>query len=441
MKLRPKLTSMKAIDYLCLEGAFAMAFDAWMGTSYLAGLAGEMHADVLFVTLLTSLPWIGSAGQLLSLHFVGRAESLKRYTITLAWIGRTLWFIPVLLALIWGIQSYRDRTPFPATAWFTTVALVAFPAALIGNASGLAWNSWMRAVIPGNFRARFFGLKQRYIMFTLVCANLFAALIINWKVRDLHVGFFVLAVLAVFSAMTSTILLSKAPDAHVSPVVSATRSTPIWVPFIDPKFRRVMVFGAIFNGAVFFCAPYFAYFYTRELHFSLGTVAAWTVIANLGNFLAATFWAKRIDNPNGLMPTLFITGHLVAMAPLFYVLPSAEIVVYIAPFEFFLNGIAWSGYGIANSTLLFRSCPEGKNTVYFAAYSAMSGLAGAVGVVAGGQLAHALAAYGGFRALWLIGATLRFAAIWMLLPGVEEKVPASASDISSYNESRTPARS
>jgi len=403
--------------YLCLEAGLAMAYDSWLGTTYLSGLAGQMGVDLSVVAVLNALPFIGSIGQLGGLKLMARFTSVRRYTLALACFARAIWLIPFICGAIWGFQAFKTNTPFPATLWFKVVTIVALVAGLAASLSGTGWNSWMRALIPSHFQPKFFGLRHRYIMGTLIGANLIAFVLISKTWHGLHLGFFILGIFALSSAALSTFLLSRVPNAlskKDSPP-STTRTMRWYEPLQDQTFRRVLIFGASFHGAVNLCSSYFSYFFTKELHIPLSTIAFWTCLTNLGNFLAAAYWARHAGRAASLPKILRNSGIYVAAAPLFYALPTAALFV-IAPLEYFVNGLAWSGYTIAMTTLLFRSCPPKQCASYFALYAATCGLSGAMGTLLGGKIAFWLAPWGGFRALWILGSTARFGILYFFLP-------------------------
>jgi hypothetical protein len=199
-------------NLLCWEGAFAMAYDAWVGPLYLSGLAGELRVPVIYVTLFAALPWVGQVGQIIGLKIFERVRSYKRYTLILANSARALWLIPPLTAGIWGLQVYLRGTPFPVERWFVIVALVASSSALLGSSGGVSWMAWMRGLIPLRFQGRFFGTKSRFSTFAIVSAHLLGALWVGWKPGGYYLGYGVIAVLAVMAAFTSSYLLWKVPD-------------------------------------------------------------------------------------------------------------------------------------------------------------------------------------------------------------------------------------
>jgi hypothetical protein len=391
-----------------------MAYDSWVGPAYLSGLAGELGMAVGLVAFIAAIPAIGAVGPLLTASLHGR--SLRASTLAFASFSRALWLIPLLLA---GIGVLRGKE-FPAALWFRVTAIVACVSALSGTSGGATWMSWLRALIPGGFRGRFFGVRNRYVMLAQVAAHILAAFYIGWKPGGYYLGYAILGTFAVISAAVSTLLLSKVADAPADPVAARPVSARSMLePLRDPGFRRVLVFGACFQGAIQLASPYWPYYFTRELHIPMALVATWIMLGSLGSFAAAGFWGRRIDRAGDPASTLIFGAVLASLAPLIYSVASPSLVPWIAPIDYFSNGLYFSGYQLSMSTLLLKSAPPGRNVTYFALNTACTGLLSALGAFAGGWLAVHLAPWGGFRALWVVSSCARLAVVGSLfLPGI-----------------------
>jgi Na+/melibiose symporter-like transporter len=410
------------MQYLFWEGAFAMAYETWIGPTYLSGVAGELGVGVMWVGLLTSIPAIGAVAQLLGLWHLHQARSIKTYVIRLAGAARGLWAIPVFLAWYWGIRSFSLHETFPATRWFLAAAICSCLSAVVGSASGVAWMSWVREIVPQSFRGRFFGLRQRYTMAAVVAAHAIAVLLIGWKPSGIHLGYGILLVLALIAAALSTGFLARVRDVR-RPSVSSTRATQepmkfaqLLEPLQNERFRSLILFGSVFNGTVQMAGPFFPYYFTRELHLSMSTVSFWTILTNVGWFAASVYWGKCADGKRRLGLPFWTALCLIALSPAFYIFASPRAALWIGPIDYFTNGIFWAGYSLVYTTLLLEACPAERCGLYYSVYAACNGLAGAAGGLLGGQLAIVLIPMGGFRALWALATVLRLGVIALMYP-------------------------
>ncbi len=55
---------LELLTLLCWEAAFAVAYETWIGPTYINGLAGELGLDLKWVAFLAAVPWLGALGQI-----------------------------------------------------------------------------------------------------------------------------------------------------------------------------------------------------------------------------------------------------------------------------------------------------------------------------------------------------------------------------------------
>ncbi|MGK5086770.1 MFS transporter [Bdellovibrionota bacterium FG-2] len=394
-----------------------MSYETWIGVVYLSGLAGELGVPVSIASVLLAAPWIGSVGQLLGLWVLFRATSYRRYTLKVASAARLLWVIPVLTSAYWGYLSWKKVGIFPVETWFKLTTVVACTSALLGSSSSTAWLSWVKGLIPPRVQGRFFGVRQRYVMLALAGAHLVGSYWVGWRPGGTYLGYWMLGLCAVIAAGLSTFLLAKVDDTLVvEPLQGVSFRDALKEPWANRPFRNLVFFGALFNFSVQFVGPFFPYYFTKELHIPMSLVSLWTVLVVVGSFVTSSYWGKRIDRSKDPRGVMFVCCHLIAISPVFYLVGSADLIKIIAPIEYFINGMAWSGFNLAIMTLLFQRS-SGRNTpFYFSIHVATSGVLGALGNFLGGNLSVVLHAYGGFRACFALGTVLRFAVVYGSIP-------------------------
>gem|GEM_PF-2203678 len=442
-RARPLLSSF--LPFLYWEAAFAMAYETWVGLGWLSGLAGEVGISLRGMTLIAALPFVGFTGQLLGMVVFRPVGSVRRRTLFLASIARALWLLPLSIAAFLGLRSIREAVPFPKEGFFLFLAATAMAVSAVAQSSAVSWMSWMRGLVRGEFRGRFFGTRQRATMTAVIAANFAGSILVGWKPDGWLYGYFTLGCLAVVSALISTWLLSKVPDlqegrAQAGPVAQAApgglsavdetaypnvRRLGTWTrPLKRTGFLKVLIFGALFNGIVQLAGPYFSFWFTGELAIPMREVALWGTLSNLGCLLASLYWGRRMDRTQDPVPVITVGCVLILLSPLPYVLPSADIIRWFAPVEYAINGAAWAAYQIGMTFLLFKSTSGSprESAIEFSLYTAASGLSGALCALLGGQLAELLVPWGGFRALWVLGSVARALVLlvglrWLLRKG------------------------
>jgi MFS family permease len=361
-----------------------------------------------------ALPWLGSLGQLLGLQFISRIHSLKKYTLTTGLIGRALWAIPLCLAIFWGDQAIGTGEAFPYQSWFLVVTFSAFFSSIFSSSSTVTWMAWMRSIISARFHGRFFSMRHQFIMGALILANLFASFIIDWNYRNLNAGFLILGFLGMFAGIASISILFKVHDTKKR----NWKNNEAWNirNLLSYRgFNRILIFSSVFYCAIFMAAPFFPYYFTKELKVSMSTVALWIACSSLGSFLAAGFWGRRIDRSSSVVTIIRSCALKLSLSPFLYLFLNSKTILWVAPFEYFMNGMAWSGFILALTTHLFRHCPRQQSPQFFSFYSAATSLSSAVGILVGGSLIHIFYQKMGFNALWITAGSLRFTAALFLI--------------------------
>jgi MFS family permease len=392
------------LPLLYWEVVFSMLYETWFSRSYLSGLAGELGVSVGLVTILTGLPWIGSVGQLLSASWLSRAASAKRYAWTALSIGRSVWLLAILLALVPGMTEGR---------WMEWTAGIACIAGVCASSGSVAWQAWMHGVVPAYTRGRFFGVRQSFWMVGIIAANLLGSFLVGWRPGGAYTGYALLGILGVLAGWISLALLALVPASPRSSV-TAFEKREFLKPLRDPRFRVVLVLWPLLNGSLQIMGPFFPYFFTREVGVSMSRIAIWILLGNVGSLMTVGFLGSRIDRTGNALEVIRWMGLLLALQPLVYVLPSKGAIIWIAPPEHFVNGIANSGLKVAILSLLWSVTPEGRNALYFCVYEAVTGVFGALGTFAGGflvklfQATPAFQVHGSaFRGFFIAGSALR----------------------------------
>lgn len=393
----------------------AMAFETWVGPGYMSALAGELKIPVIWVTLLTALPWVGASGQILALSRIAQIQSLRRFCVKLAAAARLLWAIPIFAGWAAGLYCMNTGKPFPIEAWFTLTVVTASIASLVGSVSGIAWLSWMRRLIPSILHGRFFGVRQGFTMGSVMLANLIAAALLGYQTGGYRIGLAIIGALALTAAFFSTRWLSFVPDEpSVSPgVIDEVRKPNYTIAEMVALFKgegrsfsKYMIFSACFQMAVTVAGPYFPYYFTHEVKISLSTFAFWSILTNLGAFVSARFWGRTLDRSDPHR-VLWAGCLLISLSPLPYAFASFQAQYYIGPIEYFFNGVAWSAFQIAMLKILYREVPKATDTLFFSVYTALFGLGGALGTFGGGFLADQFLKLSGFQTLWWVASGIR----------------------------------
>lgn len=431
---RAALRNMKAS---VLDGAFAQLMASLTSGFLLTGFAVALGAREAQVGLLAAMPALGNLGQLAGPAVIRRLGSRKRTAVALAGAARALWAVVLLLPFL----------PVPGVPWLlVSVGLSSVLAAL----SGVGWMAWMADMIPEEVRGRFFGHRNMVAtLLGMLAAWLGGRFVDAWR-RGALAGllaalpaplaealgrpgaeFSVLYVVAVLAGGLSLYFLQAIDEPPSQGQAGGDRpgpahppadaSNPLAVALRDDAFRRLVAFGVAWNFAVGIGGPFIDLYMVRTLQLPFGVLALFGVVNGAFTMLGMRVWGGFSDRW-GTLPALALSSAGAAVLPLLWALatPSTWGVLWAANA---LSGFAWAGVGLVSSTLLMKMAPPSHNTPYFATYTALTGLAGAVAPAVGGMVGAMLAerqlqvgalSLQGLQILFLLTAAARLLALGLL---------------------------
>jgi len=402
----------RTLPWLMAEGALAMGYETLVGPVYLAAWAGQIGLPESELPWITSLPLLGAVGQLLgvlALSRLTRKVSLKWLCIALSLVARSLWALVFLLPLLSRFSTF-------AADGARQIGLLATLSSAIGLTSASLWMAWMKGWAPRRFEGRFWGFRARGSTLGVIAAHLLAAVSLHGTRAS---GFALLLAIALLSALGSLAILTRIPSVARTPAETEAPDQSLSL-----KDLHWLIVLCVFQAGVSFVSPFFPYYFTRQLGLAPSEISIWYAITQLGISVSAIFWGSRWDrafSQSAMAPArlLRLTGCVLALSPLLYVVNDIAILHWAAPIEFFCNGLAWAGLQIGVSSILFKQAGRAqvmRAGLLFSLMTAAQGLSGAGASWLGGWTAHALQDWGGFRALWALGTVLRLTIAYWVLP-------------------------
>ena len=413
------------------EGALNTIFATLIGGTFLVGFALELGATKTQIGLLAALPPLLNLVQILGSYFVTKVGSSKRVCVVSAALYRLVWlfiaFIPLMM--FWTTAE-----------WGAVGILIAFltVASLFASLSGVAWMTWITEMVPESVRGRFFGHRNMVASAVGMVASLVAAQFID-KWQSTHTtsssrlfGFSILFGVGLAFGLWGLLGLRRVSDVSLS---TNSNGTSFWQdlkrPLQDPGFQRWIVFSTVWGFAVGVGSPFFNVYLLEDLNMQFSLIAILGLVSGITNTLGMRLWGNLIDTI-GSKPLLTICSIGGGLIPLMWVLtsPTNWSILWVAHL---LNGLAWSGIGLASSQLLISTAPREGASMYFAVFAAITGIAGTISPLIGGALAGVFTSLtlkvgdislSGLQILFIVTGILRLSSLTLLKP-----VP-SAKDMS-----------
>ena len=283
----------------------------------------------------------------------------------------------------------------------TRLALVAV-VALYGGASafaGCAWSGWVRDMVPGDRRGRFFGRRSTLGSATALVAGLCAAWLLEQTpegTADRAAAFAGLFALAFVAQLLSAAALSRVPEPMMPPAgAGAWRLIPMLRRVLaDEKFRRWIRFLASWKFAVNLAQPFFTVFFLSQLGFGMAFVMALALITQFATLLTLARWGQLADRftdksvLNVAAPTfiLCIAGMILASQ-----LESRTLVGAYLVLLHVVMGVASAGVSLATGNMIMKISPRGQSEAYLSANALISSVAAGLAPLLGGFCADVFA--------------------------------------------------
>jgi hypothetical protein len=415
------------------EGGLATAMGSLFSGVFLTGFALTMGASRLQIGILFALPALCGVAQLGGSYWIERFGQCKRLCLAASLISRLL-YLPVLLVPLLATSLSGE-----AKVWWIIGLMAA--SNVLGALAGVAWLTWIKALIPAQRMVTFFGernLVNTGLSFVVCLAAGALVDYLNGGATSQLPGFLTVFAIAMACGLVGLAILSRIPAAE--PQRTAHDRPPfarmLAAPLREGNFRRVVFFYATWNFAVNVAAPFFPVFFLQKLGLPLWYVVALSTLASLAGLIANNFWT-RMAHRFGMKPVVLIATLGDAFFPLWLMFIDAEwswllLVVHV-------SGVFNTPLVVGPDNFVLKLAPDRNASSYMAVFRAVVGPATGAAAMLGGWLAGSIGAssvavegmaLGGLKLVFLLSFVGRVASLLLLLR-VQEPGAHSVSYVAS----------
>ena len=369
------------------DGVFASLMTG-VTDHYVIPFALLLGATVQQVGLVSAFPkLLSSVSQLYAVDAVqrigGRLKLLTRAVFTQA---------TMLLAI-----AFLAWIEFPFRVEFLLLLLVFF--SISGAMTGPAWGSLMTEYIPKGKRGSYFGWRNRMLGMVNVSSMMAAGIALYWTKELSHVsGFFLIFLVAASCRFVSAGYLAQMSDVpqRRDPASDFT-FFDFLAQFKESNFVKFVAYVAGLTLATHLAAPFFVVFMLRDLQFSYLTYMVIQVASIVAGLFALPWWGRHADLV-GNVRVLRLSGFLVALTPLFWLL--SQNVFYLILVQM-LAGFSSSGLTLCGSNFIYDAVTPQKRVRCISYFNVINGTALFFGASLGGFLASRLPPLHGYPILTL----------------------------------------
>ena len=432
-----RLEVLRGLRVSIWEACYATVWSALTTGAFLTGYALWLGADSRAMGFVTAIPIFAGLIQLVASYVGERRQARRPFVAGFAIAGRTL-FLPILLLPL---------VVRPSAALMSFLALFALSYVLL-NFTSPAWTSWMSDLVPPDHRGRYFARRNMVAGIVGMVIGLPAAWFLDYATKQHHwqaLGFGVLFGIAVVGGLLSfgALLRQPEPPRRQPPTAAFSSPADAWAyyraPFADRNFRRLIVFNTLFGLGQNFAAPFFTVYALQNLQLNYVWLQIFATLTSVAGLASMPLWGHLTDR-FGNKPLLALSALGTFILPLVWIpmTPHRQsLTLALLTLNNLMGGLFWAGVGLAQFNLLIRLSPSDKTPVYVAAMSAVTGLAGGMSPLLGGQTMHLLEGWHGhffryplsnFHVTFAIAGFLRLFALIFLRP-VEDAGSAPARDV------------
>lgn len=372
----------RGLRLVMVDGVAAQVMVVLTGGAFLVAFALELGASPFTIGLLGALQPLTQTLQIPAIYLVQRVGWRKLVVVVALTLSRSFCF--VLAAIPWVVPEPHRIPVFVG-------ALLAYYG--FGTISGVAWNPWLRDLIPEDRLGRYMAGRLALITGIGALLGLAAAGGVDLYQRrfgDLLGIFSLYFAIAGVSGLLGVAIIGRVPE----PRAEHNPHHPVWrviaEPLRDENFRQLLRFLASWNFAVNFAAPFFTVYMLRRLGLSMTVILALTVLSQAINVVFFRVWgrlADRFSYKSTLVEAgpLFIVTFVLWPLTQFGQWPGFTLVALI--FIYVLNGMSTAGVQLCTGNLALKLAPKGKATAYLAINALTSGVAATIAPILGGLAA------------------------------------------------------
>ncbi len=362
------------------DGLASEAMNALAGGVFLTAVALLLGANNFQIGLLAALPTVTNFFQLISIWLVRRLKNRRLICVVCTVLAR----VPLIIA---GICIFYFQGPI------SLVILFLFFYYLFGSISGLAWNAWMKDLIPETILGIYFARRTSFMQITNASLSLILALVVDYvklhypqyELTAYSVMFLLAGAIGVFGAT----FLARTPE-PVSRLSNENIFTLLKMPLKDGNFLRLLVFNSIWIFAINMATPFFTVFMMKSMGLPLSYIIGLTILSQLSGIFTIKIWgifADRYSNKTiiAIAAPLYIVcliawcfvGIYTRFAPNMILL----VLIHIA------SGTTLAGINLCLTNIGLKLAPSKYSIIYLSVKNIITAIFSSIAPLLGGVLA------------------------------------------------------
>lgn len=413
----------KSLKYSIKEGS-ATSLMSGAGEAYVVPFAIALNATNSQIGFLSSfVGLLGASSQVVSSKLV---YSFKRKKIVLFGVAlqATIWLLMIAL----GILAFKGIINQYAASILIVIYCMY---AIIGNAAGPAWFSWMGDLVPERKRGEYFSKRNKIVGIIAMSVTLAASFVLDFakEMNLVLIGFVFLFGISAIGRYVSAYYFTK----HYEPELKLKKDEQFgFFKFVKNapfnNYGRFVIYIGLITLSVNIAGPFFTPYMLRELGFSYATFTIINVSAGLFTIVSLSLWGK-IGDTYGNRKLLKIGSVGISLLPVLWLFNQSPL--YLIFVVQLLSGISWGAFNLGISNYIYDAVTPQKRAACVAYFTMVNGIGVFIGALLGGFILDniSITLMNSFFLIFLISGILRGVVSLIFLPLLKEVREISSESI------------
>ena len=420
----------KSLALVTLASAFGLPFFSVINGPAITGFTRMLGANDFVYSVIMAMPVVGAIVQVFISYMMVNSGKRRPLFLIAGFVHRPIWFLIAFIPFF--------LNPDKTKAGIIVITILIAISSVANSVVGMAFNSWMGALVPSEIKGRFFSRRTMIYTITGGIGALLCGLLLD-RIQGFNGYALVFVVAAVLGTADIVIFFwVKDPPMELSAEKQAFGKLFI-EPFRDRNYLKYMLFIAFWYFSVNLSSPFFNVFMIEELKMNFLIISLFTqVTANLITIFSIRFWGKLTDR-YGSKPVMQLCCIFLFSIPLIWLFVTPETTWVVMIINIF-TGLFWPGFEMTSMNQSIWLAPEKNRSIYIANYSLVVMLIGtaaayllggafmqftssvipAEGISVAGELK-----FGRYQLLYTISGLFRLLVLWFGFRTYDEKGSSS----------------
>ncbi len=356
------------------EGCTARSILTLTSGAFLVGFAKFLGASNQISGIISAIPVLAGIVMAFSPIVFEKMENRKFITCLFCFIGRLLLGMMIIIPFIKVSRVFQ--LSILISVFFIANLLLAFTLP--------ASQTWLLDITPEKIRGVYFGRRESIVLGTVTIITLVMGQVLDRyeKRGDMLTGFVILYIFVIFSAIANFILFSNIKEPCNKLAKNKVSFKNIFkIPLKNNVYMIVVSLMALWNIGFQLAAPFTSVYMVSHLKLGYSLITIMTVLASFTSVLSVRLWGRLADKKSWLyLIKLMVVIQILCFFIWFFINRNT---LFLLPIAHILSGAAIAGINISINNIQYSFSPKESKTIYMGFSSAVNGIFGFCGTLAG----------------------------------------------------------